>query len=81
MCRKRYSQFYGTEKDCWFLSFHVFARYVKVIFFRGTSLDPVPPEKSKHDEVGYFHIHEGDNFEDQLADWVRKASRLPGEKM
>lgn len=75
------SPFYGTEKDFWFLSFHCFDRYIKITFFRGTSLDPVPPEKSRIDEVRYFHIHEGDSFEDQLARWVRQASRLPGEKL
>ncbi len=75
------SPFYGMEKDAWFLSFHVFAKYVKVTFFRGTSLSPEPPEQSKHDQVRYFHIHEGDDFEDQFADWVKQASRLPGEKM
>lgn len=75
------SPFYGTEKDFWFLSYHCFDRYIKITFFRGTSLDPVPPEKSRIDEVRYFHIHEGDSFEDQLASWVRQASRLPGEKL
>ncbi|WP_114389608.1 DUF1801 domain-containing protein [Notoacmeibacter marinus] len=75
------SPFYGMEKDVWFLSYHCFTNYVKVTFFRGTSLSPEPPEKSKHDEVRYFHIHEGDDFEDQFADWVKQASRLPGEKM
>lgn len=75
------SPFYGMECDSWFLSFHVFTKYVKVTFFRGTSLSPAPPEKSKHHEVRYFHIHEGDAFEDQFADWVKQASRLPGEKM
>ena len=75
------SPFYGNEKDSWFLSFHVFARYVKITFFRGASLDPVPPETSKHADVRYFHIHEGDDFEDQLADWVEQARKLPGETM
>lgn len=75
------SPFYGMEKDVWFLSYHCFTNYVKVTFFRGTSLSPEPPEKSKHDEVRYFHIHEGDDFEEQFADWVKQASRLPGEKM
>ena len=75
------SPFYGNEKDSWFLSFHVFARYVKITFFRGASLDPVPPETSKHADVRYFHIHEGDDFEDQLAHWVEQARKLPGEKL
>ena len=75
------SPFYGNERDSWFLSFHCFTRYVKVTFFRGTSLDPMPPGESKHPEVRYLNIHEGDAFEDQFADWVRQVSRLPGEKM
>lgn len=75
------SPFYGKEKDIWFLSFHVFARYVKVTFFRGTSLRPVPSGASKHKEVRCLDIHEGDDFEDQLADWVAQARKLPGEKM
>jgi hypothetical protein len=75
------SPFYGVEAGYWFLSFHVFARYVKVAFFRGTSLQPIPPGASKHPEVRYLDIHEGDPFEDRLADWVRQASQLPGEKL
>ena len=75
------SPFYGNERDSWFLSFHVFTRYVKVTFFRGTSLQPVPLGASKHPEVRYLDIFEGDRFEDQFADWVKQASRLPGERM
>ena len=73
--------FYGVEAGCWFLSFHCFTKYVKVTFFRGTSLQPVPAGKSKHAEVRYLDIHEGQFDEDQFADWVKQASRLPGEKM
>ena len=75
------SPFYGVEDDVWFLSYHCFAKYVKVTFFRGTSLDPVPPGASKHPEVRYLDIHEGQLDEDRFADWVRQASQLPGEKM
>jgi hypothetical protein len=76
------SPFYGTEgQEGWFLSFHVFTKYVKVTFFRGTSLDPVPPGKSKHPEVRYLDIYEGEFDEAQFADWVKQASGLPGEKM
>lgn len=76
------SPFYGMEDDCWFLSFHVFARYVKVAFFRGASLEPVPPVASKSGDTRYFHIHEDDAFDEaQFADWVAQASKLPGEKM
>jgi hypothetical protein len=75
------SPFYGIEAYSWFLSLHCFTRYVKVTFFRGTSLDPMPPEASKHDEVRYLNIREGDDFEDQLAAWICQAKKLPGEKM
>lgn len=75
------SPFYGVEDDCWFLSFHCFTKYVKVTFFRGVSLHPVPPGKSKHPEVRYLDVHEGKFHEAQFADWVSQASRLPGEKM
>jgi hypothetical protein len=76
------SPFYGVEdQGGWFLSFHCFAKYVKVTFFRGTSLRPVPPGESKHKEVRYFDIREGDFDESQLAAWVKQASQLPGERM
>ncbi|TYR35198.1 DUF1801 domain-containing protein [Mesorhizobium microcysteis] len=75
------SPFYGIEDDLWFLSLHCFTRYVKVTFFRGTSLEPVPAGKSKHPEVRYLDIHEGGFDEAQFAAWVRQASGLPGEKL
>jgi hypothetical protein len=77
------SPFYGVEDpDGWFLSFHCFTKYVKVTFFRGTSLRPVPPGESKHKEVRYLDIYEdADLDEAQLAAWVQQASQLPGEKM
>ena len=75
------SPFYGLEDDLWFLSLHCFTGYVKVTFFRGASLDPAPPGKSKYEEVRYLDIREGAFDETQFADWVRQASKLPGEKM
>jgi hypothetical protein len=73
------SPFYGIEGQGWFLSFHVFTRYVKVTFFRGTSLRPVPPGASKHEDVRSFDIHEGDELDEaQMATWVRQAAALPG---
>jgi hypothetical protein len=80
------SPFYGVgsqdKEQTWFLSFHCFAKYIKLTFFRGTSLDPVPPVGSKHPEVRYFHIHEDDGLDEaQLEAWVRQASQLPGERM
>lgn len=76
------SPLYGAGKDGWFLSLHGFTRYVKVAFFRGTSLEPQPPVGSKTPETRYLHIHEGDAIDEaQFTDWVRQASRLPGERM
>jgi hypothetical protein len=73
------SPFYGLEGQGWFLSFHVFTRYVKVTFFRGTSLKPVPPGASKHKDVRYLDIHEDDEFDEaQLAKWIKQAAALPG---
>lgn len=76
------SPFYGVEDGTWFLSFHCMTKYIKVAFFRGAALDPVPPVASKQDNVRYFHIHEGEAWDEaRFADWVAQASRLPGEKM
>ncbi len=73
------SPFYGIEGQGWFLSFHVFAHYVKVTFFRGTSLRPAPPGPSKHKDVRYLDIHEDDLFDEaQMATWIRQAAALPG---
>ena len=73
---------YGLEEGAWFAGFHAFDRYLKLAFYRGASLDPVPPVGSKHKDVRYFHIHEGDPLDEtRLADWIRQASRLPGERM
>ena len=74
------SPFYGIdgEENGWFLSFHCFARYVKVAFFRGASLRPLPPGESKQKDVRYLDIHEDDEIDEaQLAAW----SRLPGVRM
>lgn len=76
------SPFYGIEGEGWFLSFHCFARYVKVAFFRGAALDPVPPGTSKQKDVRYLDIYEDDELDEaRFADWVRQASLLPGERM
>ena len=76
------SPFYGVESGSWFLSYHCFAKYIKLTFFRGTSLDPVPPVASKTPETRYFHINEGDDLDEALlADWIAQASRLPGERL
>jgi hypothetical protein len=77
------SPFYGAgeENQGWFLSYHCFTKYVKVTFFRGASLDPQPPGKSKHPEVRYLDIHEDGLDEAQFAAWVRQAAALPGERL
>jgi hypothetical protein len=73
---------YGIEGQGWFLSLYCFTKYIKVTFFRGKSLRPVPPGESRHKEVRYFHIHADDSLDEaQLAEWVRQASELPGEKL
>ena len=73
------SPFYGVEGQGWFLSFHVFTRYLKVTFFRGRSLRPVPPGPSKHKDVRYVDIKEDDELdEEQVATWVKQAAALPG---
>ena len=73
------SPFYGMEGQGWFLNFHCFAKYVKVAFFSGTSLDPRPPGESKDENVRYLSIYEDDQIdEQQFAAWVKQASQLPG---
>ncbi|WP_338665497.1 DUF1801 domain-containing protein [Pararoseomonas sp. SCSIO 73927] len=73
---------YGMEQGAWFLGFHGFDRLVKVTFFRGASLDPVPPGRSKQAEVRYLDIREEDGVDEaRLADWVRQASALPGARL
>jgi hypothetical protein len=73
------SPFYGIEGHGWFLNFHCFTKYIKVAFFRGTSLRPVPPGESKHKELRYLDINEGDELDEaQMANWVKQATALPG---
>lgn len=73
------SPFYGVEGRGWFLSYHCFTRYVKVTFFRGASLTPLPPGESKQADVRHLDIHEHDAIDEaQLASWIRQASELPG---
>ena len=76
------SPLYGIEGDGWFLGVHCFTKYIKVAFFRGASLRPVPPGESKQKEVRYLDIREDDQLDEkQFAAWVKQASRLPGERM
>jgi hypothetical protein len=76
------SPFYGIEGQGWFLGIHCYTKYIKVAFFRGTSLRPLPPGESKQKEVRYLDIHEDDQLDEtQFADWVKQASQLPGERL
>ena len=73
------SPLYGLEGEGWFLSFHMFTRYVKVTFFRGASLKPLPPGPSKDKNTRYLDIHEDDELDEaQFASWVKQAAALPG---
>lgn len=73
------SPFYGVEGQGWFLNFHCFTKYVKVAFFRGSSLRPLPPGESKQQQVRYLDIYEDDRLDEaQLAKWIRQAAALPG---
>lgn len=76
------SPFYGADGEGWFLSFHCFTNYVKVAFFRGASLRPLPSGESKQKDVRYLDVHAGEEIDEaQLAAWVKQASRLPGVRM
>lgn len=76
------SPFYGLEKDLWFVSFHCMTKYIKLAFFRGAALGPLPPGTSTQKDVRYLDIYQDRPFDEaQFLDWVRQASRLPGVKM
>jgi len=73
------SPFYGVEGQGWFLSFHCFTKYIKVTFFVGTSLRPMPPGESKHPDVRYLDVREDDELDEaQFVKWVKQASQIPG---
>lgn len=73
------SPLYGVAGQGWFLGLHVFSRYVKVTFFFGAALRPLPPGASKTQHTRYLDIHEGDDIDEaQLVDWVRQAAAMPG---
>ena len=72
------SPFYGVEGQGWFLSYHVFNRYVKVTFLNGKLLDPLPPVDSKDPDTRYYHIFEDGMDEEQMEEWVRQAAAVPG---
>lgn len=75
------SPFYGMDGEGWFLSFHCFTKYVKLTFFQGTQLSPMPPGESKSKGVRYFDIHENEKIDKKLlASWIKQASEIPGWK-
>jgi hypothetical protein len=72
------SPFYGIQGQGWFLNFHCLSRYIKVAFFNGTALRPLPPVESKNEGTRYFHIHEHEPIDEELlTSWVKQAARLP----
>ncbi|MBW8808354.1 MAG: DUF1801 domain-containing protein [Lysobacter sp.] len=76
------SPLYGIEGEGWFLGLHTFNHYVKVAFFRGASLDPVPPGESKSQDTRYLNVRENEPIDEaRFIAWVKQARRLPGEKM
>lgn len=76
------SPLYGMREGEWFMSMHCFDKYIKVAFFNGAELVPLPPVSSKQKKVRYLHVHEdGAMDEGQFVKWVRQASNLEGEKM
>jgi len=73
------SPFYGVDGKGYFLSYHCFAKYIKLAFFQGASLHPIPPIASRDENTRYVHIHEGEEInEAQMTDWVKQAAALPG---
>lgn len=76
------SPLYGKDGESWFLSLHCFTKYVKVAFFRGAALQPMPPGASKSADTRYLDIRETDVFDEaQFVSWVKQASQLPGERL
>ncbi|MBB5703133.1 hypothetical protein FHS76_003029 [Ochrobactrum daejeonense] len=76
------SPLYGMDDTTWFLGIHCYAKYIKLAFFNGQSLHPLPPVESRSPRTRYLHIFEEGPFDEALfTDWMKQASRLPGEKM
>ena len=74
--------FYGVDDEGWFMAFRCYTKFGQLQFFRGTSLDPVPPKASKHPEGRYLDIHEDDELDEKrLRSWIKQAAALPGEKV
>jgi hypothetical protein len=74
--------FYGIQEKGWFLSFHCFAKYIKIAFHNGSLLDPPPPVSSKHELIRYLHIQEDDDVDEELlVNWIRQGAEHPGEDL
>ena len=74
--------FYGLEGNGWFMAFHCLTKYLKVAFFQGAALDPVPPVSSKQPAVRYLHLFESTPIDRPVVTaWILQASRLPGDKL
>src|SRR5690606_34388508 len=81
-CVKWNQPFYGTDGETWLLAFRCFTKYVQISFLKGSSLDPVPPKASKHEEVRYLDIREDDELDEaQLRSWFAQSAELPGAKL
>ena len=72
------SPWYGIEGQGWFVSFHVFTRYIKVTFLNGAVLQPPPPGTGKDQDARWVDIYEGQLDPEQLTDWLRQAAAIPG---
>ena len=72
------SPWYGIEGEGWFVSYHVFTRYIKVTFLNGAMLCPVPPGSGKDPDARWVDIYEDGFDEEQMATWIRQAAALPG---
>lgn len=74
------SPFYGGPEGDWFASFHCLTRYVKLTFFNGVALKPLPPGGTPKSGKGrWIDIYEGQEIDEpQLTDWLRQAATLPG---
>ncbi len=73
------SPFYGVEGEGWIVAVHCFTKYVRVAFFNGSTLRPMPPGESKQRQTRYLDIRENDALDEaQISSWIRQARRAPG---
>lgn len=77
-CVRWNSPFYGVEGMGWFLNIHVFTRYIKVTFLKGSQMTSQPPGSGKDPDARWYDIYEDAFDEEQFAEWVRQAAALPG---